>query len=422
MTGGGLLSAVAGQPVTLYLDFVDETTGQPADPSSVQLDVTYGQQVGFVPDVYGPVTYQGASAPVSGQVWRTGVGQYAAIWNIPPGTAGGVYVANWTCGYGGNSFLGVEDFTVSGGVPLTVPTGDTGFWTGGLIYSAAGLDVEFGTTDSNGITWLWQKLEGWDGPDVQGAGVIPRSGDHGAWASPQYYAARQLTLTVTASAPTQALRDTARALLQQAVPISDLAQLRYDEPVPKFAWVRRSGKVTEKYPTLSDVTFTVGLVAPDPRKYSTVQRSQTIGLTPAGAGGGMVEPFTVPFTLQAASAPGAATAVNGGNFESPAVVVISGPVSGPTLSNAVTGQTVSWSTLTLNSGDVLAVDMLNRQAYVNPSMVSKDPGVPSSGGTYWPADATSSWWQLQPGGNQIGFGGTAQSGASAVFYWRDCWS
>lgn len=422
MTGGGLLSAVAGQPVTLYLDFVDETTGQPADPSSVQLDVTYGQQVGFVADTYGPVTYQGASAPVSGQVWRTGVGQYAAIWNIPPGTAGGVYVANWTCGYGGNSFLGVEDFTVSGGVPLTVPTGDTGFWTGGLIYSAAGLDVEFGTTDSNGITWLWQKLEGWDGPDVQGAGVIPRSGDHGAWASPQYYAARQLTLTVTASAPTQALRDTARALLQQAVPVSDLAQLRYDEPVPKFAWVRRSGKVTEKYPTLSDVTFTVGLVAPDPRKYSTVQRSQTIGLTPTGTGGGMVEPFTVPFTLQAASAPGSATAVNGGNFEAPAVVVISGPVSGPTLSNSSTGQTVSWSTLTLNSGDVLAVDMLSRQAYVNPSMASKDPGVPSSGGTYWPADATSAWWQLQPGSNQIGFGGAAQSGASAVFYWRDCWS
>ena len=57
---------------------------------------------------------------------------------------------------------------------------------------------------------------------------------------PQYYAARAITLTVTASAPTQALRDLARALLQHAVPISDLAVFTYNEPVPKQAAVRRS--------------------------------------------------------------------------------------------------------------------------------------------------------------------------------------
>jgi hypothetical protein len=415
------LVAFAGQPYTLTLNFYNEVTNTLTDPSSVQLDITYGQQVGFVADTAGPYTYQGASSPTTGQVWRTGVGQYACIWNIPYGTAQGVYVANWTCSYGGNTFLGVEDFTVSGGVPITVTGGDTGFWTGGIIYSAAGLDIEFGKTDSNGITWLWQKIEGWDGPDVQGAGVIPRSGDHGAWASPQFYAARTMTLTVTASAPSQSLRDTARGLLQQAVPVSDLAQLRYDEPVPKFTWVRRSGKLTEAYPTLADVTFTVGLVAPDPRKYAMTQRSATIGLSPTGAGGGMVEPFAVPFTLQASAAPGATTAINGGSFETPPVVVVSGPVTAPTLANTATGQTVSWSTLTLGMGHVLVVDFLNRQAYVDPSSVSTSPGIPSAGGTYWPADATSSWWKLQPGSNQIQFGGTASAGASAAVYWRDAY-
>jgi hypothetical protein len=413
------LVAFAGQPYTLTLNFYNEVTNTLTDPSSVQLDITYGQQVGFVADTAGPYTYQGASSPTTGQVWRTGVGQYACIWNIPYGTAQGVYVANWTCSYGGNTFLGVEDFTVSGGVPVAVTGGDTGFWTGGLIYSSAGLDIEFGKTDSNGITWLWQKIEGWDGPDVQGAGVIPRSGDHGAWASPQYFAARTMTLTVTASAPSQALRDTARALLQQAVPISDLAKLRYDEPIPKFTWVRRSGKVTEAYPTLADVTFTVGLVAPDPRKYATVQRTAQIGLTPAGVGGGMVVPFTVPFTLQAAAAPGAATSVNGGNFLSPPVVVVTGPVTAPTLANLTTGQTVSWSTLTLGAGQQFVVDFLNRQGYVSPTTVSTSPGIPSTGGTYWPADASSSWWQLAAGSNQVQFGGTAGTGATAVFYWSD---
>lgn len=413
--------AVAGFPWTLYLDFFDEVSGALVDPASVQLDITYGQEVGFAADVTGPFTYQGASSPTPNQVWRIGTGQYAYIWYIPIGTAQGVYVANWTCHYGSVNYLGTENFPVSGGYTPAVPSGDVGYWTGGLSYCAAGLDIEFGKTDSNGITWLWQKLEGWDGPDVQGAGVIPRSGDHGAWPSPQYYAARTMTWTVTASAPTQALRDTARALLQQAVPISDLAVLRFDEPVAKYAWVRRSGKVTETCPTLTDVTFTIGLVAPDPRKYGMGQRSVTIGLIPAGAGGGMVEPFTVPVTLATAPPPGTSNGYNGGSFETPAVAVVAGPVSGPQLGNATTGQTVSWSTLTLNSGDVFVVDMLNRQGYVNPTTLSYSAGVPSVGGTYWPADVTSSWWQIAPGNNTLQYGGTAGIGSTVTYYWADSW-
>ncbi|WP_051966513.1 phage tail family protein [Kitasatospora mediocidica] len=412
-----MTGAQAGQPWQLFLNFYSETTGALADPSSVTLDITYGQQVGFAPDVGGPYTYSGASAPTQGHVWRSGVGQYACIWNVPPGSPQGVYVANWTCRYGSGTFLGVEDFTVTGGVPLPVPSGDIGYWTGGILYGSQA--VEFGQTDSNGITWIWRKIEGWDSPDVQGSGVIPRAGDHGAWASPQYFAARTLTLTVTASAPTQALRDIARTELQQAVPISDLAQLRYDEPVPKFAWIRRSGKVTEAYPTLTDVTFTVGLVAPDPRKYGTVQRSISIGLLPPGAGGSMVEPFTVPFSLSPAPPPGTSTATNAGSFPSPPVAVVAGPIAGPALTNLSSGQSVSWPGLTLNAGDVLVVDFLNRQGYVNPTSVSYNPGIPSTGGTFWPADVGSSWWQLAAGSNQVAFSGSASTGATASFYWHD---
>lgn len=417
-----MTGAVAGLNWTLNLDFYDDTSGVLADPSAVQLDITYGQVVGTVSDVAGPVTYQGASGPVAGQVYRTGVGQYSYVWPVPASALTGVYTANWTCSYGSRPFLGVENFSVAGitgGNTPPVPAGDTGYWTGGLIYQPAGLDIEFGQTDSDGITWLWQKLDGWDSPDVQGSGVIARSGDHGAWAAPQYYAARQMTLTVTASAPSQALRDIARSRLQQAVPVSDLAKLRYDEPVPKFTWVRRSGKVTEAYPTLSDVTFTIGLVAPDPRKYAASSRSLRIGLLAASAGGGMVVPFTVPFTLNAASPPGASVVTNGGDFVSPPVVVLVGQVGAPTVSNLSAGSTVSWSSLNLGTGDVFVIDFLNKQAFVNPSTVSRVPGVPSTGGTYWPADISSAWWDLAPGDNVVQYGGNAGSGSSATFYWSD---
>jgi hypothetical protein len=154
---------------------------------------------------------------------------------------------------------------------------DLGYFTAGITYTpplGAGprTDLELGAADANGIWWRLKSWTGMGGPNTAGQ-VVQRGGDHGAWATPQYYAERLITLTVEACAPSQALRDVARATLQQAIPVSDLATLRWDEPVPVQMAVRRTGTIPEAYPTLNDVVFSVVLVAPDPRKYSTVLRS-----------------------------------------------------------------------------------------------------------------------------------------------------
>ena len=96
-----MTQGTAGRPVVLQVDF--RLGGVLTDPASVQLDVTYGSELGFVPDVAGPFTYQGASTNVSGQVWRQSTGVYSFTWQIPAGTPTGVYVANWTIGYGNNT-------------------------------------------------------------------------------------------------------------------------------------------------------------------------------------------------------------------------------------------------------------------------------------------------------------------------------
>ena len=401
-----MANAQAGQPWVLVLEFYDEQSGALTDPDGVTLDITYGSEVGFVPDTGGPFTYTGSPVPAQSQVYRTGIGQYAYVWQVPDNALQGVYVANWSVLYEGDTYLVVEDFPVlGGGVPIPVPGGDIGYWTGGLIYLAAGLDIEFGTVDSNGITWLWQKIEGWDGPDVSG-GVIQRAGDQGAWPSPQWLQARTITLTATASAPTQALRDLAREILQQAVPISDLAVLRYDEPVPKQAFVRRSGKVTEKYPTLTDVTFTIPLVAPDPRKYG-ITSFQEYAVAPGPPVAGLLTiPFTAPFTLTS-SAPGGSGAsvacTNAGNFETRPTVGVEGPIISPAITNTTTAQTVSYTGLTLGPNDVLLLDFSLRQATLN--------------GTYVPADAFSQWWTLPPGTSTIALSGLENSGATMLVEW-----
>ena len=341
-------------------------------------------------------------------MYRTGTGEYAYLWPVPASAATGVYVANWTVVFQGDTYLTVENVPLSGGgVQLPVPSGDIGFWTGSLAYATAGVTVNFGATDSNGITWLWQKIQGWDGSDVAG-GVLQRAGDHGAWPSPQFYAARTLTLTVTASAPTQALRDTARAILQQVIPISDLATLTYNEPVPKQISVRRSGKITEAYPTLTDVTFTCGLVAPDPRKYGTGVKTLSTIAPPVVLSGALTLPFTVPFTLTATAgvSGNSVAALNAGNFETRPVVTVQGPVISPAVSNITTGQTVSFSQIALGSTDILSVDFNVRQATLN-------------GAAFVPADPFSVWWTLAPGTSTVQLAGLSDTGAVMTVTWSD---
>jgi hypothetical protein len=401
------VTGTPGSSLTLSATFYDETSGTLTDAAGVTLDITYGTEVGLVADYAGPFAYDGASSATPNQVYRTSTGSYSFVWQVPLSAPSGVYVANWTFNYAGNNFLGIENFTITGGGQIVIEAGqrlvDLGYWTGALSYG--GTDIEFGQVDSDGIAWLWQKIDGWDGPDVTG-GLLQRAADHGAWPSPQFYQPRTITLTVMASAPTQAQRDLARNKLSLAVPVSQLGILRYDEPVPKQAQVRRSGKITETYPTLTDVVFSIGLVAPDPRKYSTVQKVVTATVNAPSTG--FTWPLTYPLTIPAGKAPGSGvTVTNAGNFETRPVVGIQGPVTAPSLVNTSTGQAVSFSALTLTSNDILAVDFFNQQAYLN--------------GSYRPADPASVWWNLAPGTTVIALRAAANPGATLEVLFSDAY-
>lgn len=286
---------------------------------------------------------------------------------------------------------------------------DLGFFTAGITWTPAlgagpPTDLELGAQDANGTWWL---IKGWDGMDgVATVGqTVQKSGDHGTFATPQFYGARLLTLTVQATAQTQALRDVARAYVQQAFPVSDLATLRWDEPVPVQMNIRRTGKIAETYMTLADVVFSIPLVAPDPRKYSTVLHTATANQASAAAG--LAPPLTPPLTLPAGAPAMAVSCTNAGSFETRPLVTITGPITAPAVVNQVTGQTVSFSGLTLAATDVLAVDFNGPQALLN--------------GVYRPADTTSSWWVMPPGTTGIAVTGTTSVGSTMTVAWRDAW-
>ena len=394
-----------GSTYPVLLSFQDDSTGTsvPADPSSLQLDITYGSPAVGGTDFAGPFTYSGASGPTAGQIYRTGVGAYRYDWTVPSGAAGGVYVATWTVVYGGNPQQGVENIAVAGGIgPITPPDlGETGFWTGSLTYGD--LAIQFGAKDDAGNAWAWLGIDGMDDAPTDGT-VEQRGSDHGGYALPQFYGPRPITLRVKAAATSQAARDDARAMLQAVVPVSDLATLVYNEPVPKTVYVRRSGGIKVTSQTLIDVEFAIGLIAPDPRKYgaatsvTVIANSQTLGIT---------VPFTVPFTMPAQAPPGAATVTNGGRFETRPTITIVGPIAKPAVYNQTSGQSISFSTLTLGASDVLVLDLLNKAAYLN-------------GGNI-PADLWSAWWVLDPGTSQIILQGEGGAGAQMTIDFNDAW-
>ncbi len=413
------LPAEAGQPYLLHFQFLDFATGSPVDPSQLTLDLTYGLEVSLTPDVAGTFTYSGASAEASDTIWRTGVGAYTFRWDVPvSGLLPGVYVATWTSVYGpnGDIFEALENFPITGGGPfVTVPALDTGFWTGSLSYqpswASSPFTIPFGSIDDNGVAWILEKVEGWDGPPTVGQ-VIQRSADHGGWPAAQYYGPRLLTLTVMASAPTQALRDQAKQQLVQAVPVSDLATFTYDEPVPKQAFVRQNGsaKIGMTFPTLVDVEFKIPLVAPDPRKYSTVPLKQTATL-PAPVIHPLTLPVTLPIGFPGSTPPidSAVTCVNSGTFETRPVITVTGPITNPSIVNAVTAQAITFTGLSLAATDQLVISTDARQSYVN--------------GVFTPADVTSGWWVLTPGSTQVYLTGENFSGGGSITVaWSSAWA
>lgn len=410
----------AGATAALQLRFFNEDNGAPTDPDAVQADITYGSATAVPGDSSqdvaggGPFTYQGSTAATAGQIWRVTTGLYQLDWPVPYAIDSGVYVANWAITFGSDLIGATENFDVTGayGAGRTAPAlVDVGPWRDSIT-APDGTTIQFGAIDTDpgtaGVAWVRDTLTGVGGAGTSGQ-VVQRSSDHGGYAVPQFYTPALYTLTCHAAAPTQALRDAARAKLQRAVVVGgaagDMATFVFDEPVPKQSQVRRSGPIIETYPNLGEVSFTIGLVAPDPRRYAAALKSASVQA--AVTLNGITPPLTPPITMPANGMPAVIVASNGGNFETRPVVQVNGPIQNPSLTLVDSGQVVSFTGLVLATGQQLIVDFDQRQATLN--------------GALQPADISCAWWVLAPGLSTIRLGGIASSGSGMTVQWRDAY-
>jgi hypothetical protein len=143
----------------------------------------------------------------------------------------------------------------------------------------------------------------------------------------------------------------------------------------------------------------------------------SVALLPVGnsGGGGMSFPMSFPETFQPGLVPGASILTVNGNVNAPPVIDIYGPCSGPLFRVVDTGVQMSFSTLTVNAGDYLHIDVAARSITIN--------GDPSQSRYSYLDFSASGWPTLPPGSPEVVFSPASSSaGCEAVLSWRSQWS
>lgn len=147
--------------------------------------------------------------------------------------------------------------------------------------------------------------------------------------------------------------------------------------------------------------------AEDPRIYTNTLLSYTISF---GGETGIGLDFSFGFDVDfgGGATPAGANVLNSGNRSTPVVFVITGPVTNPVVGNTTAGKTMRF-TIELGATDTLTVDTGNRTVYLNGNISRRY------------VLTSPEWFFIEPGTNQIIFGGATGTGSQVNLQFRSAW-
>jgi hypothetical protein len=141
------------------------------------------------------------------------------------------------------------------------------------------------------------------------------------------------------------------------------------------------------------IPWQVTLVAADPRFYGAALKSGNYDPTLSSTGGGAALPVVFPIVFSTSTVT-ELILVNNGNFKSPPLLTIKGPIVNPIVDNDTTGESI-YINYTLGSADTVVIDVNKRLVTLN--------GAPR-------ADlllaSSTTWWEMIPGTNALRLRGT----------------
>lgn len=234
----------------------------------------------------------------------------------------------------------------------------------------------------------------------------------GEIAADDLLAARKIVLDVWVLGTTDAdAEDNLTALRAAWAPATANSELRVRLASTEYALVGRPRGCIAVLDLLKNggtIRARLEYKATDPRLYSAEVTDAALSLASV-AGTGMTFPATFDLSFGGALSGGITTVTNSGLHPAPWVVTMNGDLVNPTLENVTTGETLSFSG-TVASGDQLIIDSEAKTVLLN-----------GTASRYSWIEVGSSWFDLDPGENEIRFSADSGSGTATLTY-RSAWA
>lgn len=255
----------------------------------------------------------------------------------------------------------------------------------GTSFSIGGITLN-GGPDVNGVDWIVTLETGWfAAPQIKTARV-DKPAARGAVIGNEYRGARVIAISGEMCAPdVSTLRQSQRQLLGICPSPKALYPLvaAEEDGTTLTASVKLDGSIITQPKSLTTATFSLQLVSPDPRRFSTSTKTSSATLTSPGSGG-VTYAVTYPVSYGTPGVPSAVTMTNQGTADSDMLIVFQGPLSAPLLYNVATGDYIGY-TQNLAAGDVVSIDTSSGAVLFNGSQfrvnltLSQWPVIPAGG-------------------------------------------
>lgn len=226
-----------------------------------------------------------------------------------------------------------------------------------------------------GVLWGWPAtdigmtgLDGWLSYQLRGSNA-DRPGRHGSYPGLKRLTERTIEVELTSLSDDVSLLASVRAA---TVPDEDPVEeplaiwAGTTEPQRVMARLERRAIPTDHDWSIGHHRCTLQWVATDPRRYSVAEYTSPMVGLPAPGIGGLSFPLTFPLSFGTAGTPGVMTVTNTGEAVTWPTYVITGPVTGPVVTNVTTGKALQWaSSFTLEAGQTMVVDLDAHSVTIN---------------------------------------------------------
>lgn len=262
-------------------------------------------------------------------------------------------------------------------------------------------NIVLNSIDDNGVHWVLEAINGWGSP-ASSAEFTQRARGNGATASEGFFKNRVMTLTGKIIAPDPVAGRDARDELHAAVELEPFYMAVMEEGLLRHCSVQRQDDVITTRIGKNDASFSIQVVAKDPRKFGDLI---TVSTPLPSSSGGRTYPATYPITYTGSTETGVVRLTNTGNTQAPVWLRIDGPIpaGGWTVTHIGKKQALTFaSSLALTSGEFVTVDMDRREVLAQ-GQAARAGYVTSRG-----------WFSLDPGDNDISFSATNYSATAQL--------